>query len=535
MLSRYGKLTALLAALLLLFAVLWPPRQGAAAPVGPAPAGSERSKPQEPTDDGVDGVPSESRQGAVNTPAGRVGAGSVLEGSFERATVPSLQASLDELVRWVASRQGVVGAAIVDVASGRLLAGHSETIPLNPASNVKLVTAAAALHHLGAGYRYSTGVYGRISQGRAERLVLRGHGDPSLDSARLWEMAESLVDMGLERVGAVEVDGSRFDDSFVPPAFEQQPDEWASFRAPVSAVALDRNAVTLNVMPADSGEDARVWVHPAGFVEVQGKIRTLARGTREEVRLTLVPSGQRLVARVAGHVPEGIGRLQYSRRIDDPTLFPGYVLREYLRKLGVKVDEEVRRGSSEEKRRLVYVVSPPLRELLDELGKESDNFYAEMIFKTLGAEVMGQPARSIDGATVVAEWLKAQQAFPRGSRIVNGSGLFDADRLSALTLVRVLRQGYEDTLTRSEFLSQLAIGGVDGTLRSRFKDRSTKGRVRAKTGTLAAVDALSGYVMAPEGRAPVAFSILVNGVKEHRGARSKVDAVVSALTRYVWR
>ena len=530
-LARRWKLTIPGLILGMLSLSLWPAHYGVAAP-GTVSA-VNRSEPPLTSASRQRPAPSSSGQG-VST-SGKTDPASLPEAMPERATVQSVQAEIDELARWVGRKKGQISATVLELDTGKILAGLSERRVLNPASNQKLITAATALDLLGAGYRYTTGVYGHIDDGRADRLVLRGHGDPSLTTADLWDMAFTLSEMGLEHVGAVEVDGSRFDGSFVPPAFDQQPNEWSSFRAPISAVALERNSVTLNVLAGEAGQSARVWVDPPGFVELQGSIETKAAGVGQAVRLTLSPSGSSLVAKIGGHVPAGSGRLRFTRRVDDPTLFAGYVFRHCLQKLGISVAAGVRRGSGKEKNRLVFTASSPLRDLLDELGKDSDNFFAEMIFKSLGAELVEEPARSSDGAKVVIEWLKALNAYPRGSRIMNGSGLFDANLISSLTLVQVLQAAYGNPAIRPEFLSQLAIGGTDGTLRSRFKARATKGRIRAKTGTLARVDALSGYVLSPQGRSVVAFSLIVNGVAEHWDSRARMDRVATALAEHVWR
>jgi D-alanyl-D-alanine carboxypeptidase/D-alanyl-D-alanine-endopeptidase (penicillin-binding protein 4) len=335
------------------------------------------------------------------------------------------------------------------------------------------------------------------------------------------------------------VDQSRFDEQFVPPAFDQQPTEWSTFRAPVSAIALERNSVTLNVLPQQPGQPARVWFEPLGFVDVSGAVETRAAGAGQGVRLTLVPQANRLRAAVSGHIAAGLPRQRLARRVDDPRLFAGWVLRELLKDLGVDVKGGVRLGGEAEKRRLVWVDSAPLSTLLLELGKHSDNFYAEMILKTLGAEAglqRGRPARSADGAEVVRSWLAEAGALEPDTRIVNGSGLFDANRVSTLSLARALRFAYRDPAISSEFVAQLAVGGADGTLHGRFRRHRTRRIVRAKTGTLRDVVALSGYVLAPPGRSPVAFSlIVVRSAGNHPETRSRVDSVVDRIAAELWQ
>lgn len=438
---------------------------------------------------------------------------------------------LAALEQWVRKKGGRLSAHLIDMQSGAEL-GSGERLALNPASNMKVLTAAYALEQLGASHSFHTGLYGDIRDGVAQLLVLRGNGDPSLTEAALWRLANSLANRGLRRVDRLLVDQSRFDGEFIPPAFEQQPDEWAAFRAPISAIALERNSVVLNVLPTRAGQPARVWFEPNGAVQVQGRIETVASGRGQNVQLQLQgdPSGT-LIGRVGGRIAAGLGRQRYPKRMDDPRLVPGLVLAELLRQRDIEV-AEVALGGQEAQNRLTYHGSAPLTELLPQLGKYSDNFYAEMLFKAFSQRDSEAPASSQRSAELVMQWLRQLGAADEETRVINGSGLFDANRLSALTLTRVLRHAYHHPKTRAEMVSHLAIGGVDGTLRSRFSKLASTGQVRAKTGTLRDSITLSGYFLRDNGQAPIAFSLLVNGIEgQHGNVRARLDRVVESLAQ----
>lgn len=439
--------------------------------------------------------------------------------------------ALGELARWVEGRKGSLSAHVIDSASGATWAAERPDLALNPASNMKILTAAVALDRLGPDYAFSTGLYGSAADRRVETLVLRGHGDPSLSTGDLWQLARALEKLGVKQVGRVLVDQSRFDQSFVPPAFDQQPDEWARFRAPVSAVALDGNAVTLNVLPRSRGQSADVWFEPAGVVKILGQVDTRKPGTGQAIRLDLSPDDDgQLEAKVGGHVAEGMPRLRFDKRMDDPRRAPGLALAHALGELGIEVKGKVALGGEEIEERLVFHRSEPLCQLVHALGKHSDNFYAETLLKVLGAEAGHVPARSEDGARVVREWLKEIGAEDPETRVENGSGLFDANRLSARTLTRVLTASAQNPRVYPELAASLSIAGVDGTLRSRLEHLESSRNVRAKTGTLARVISLSGYVLRSGGRGPLAFSFLVNGIEGHAWAiRKRVDRVVERL------
>jgi len=166
---------------------------------------------------------------------------------------------------------------------------------------------------------------------------------------------------------------------------------------------------------------------------------------------------------------------------------------------------------------------------MHELGKRSDNFYAEMLFKTLGAEDKGKPARSGDGAQVVKDWLKSIGALEDTTVVTNGSGLFKANAVSAWTLTRVLRAAYQDPGIRGEMVAQLAVAGVDGSLRKRLRSLRRGRAVRAKTGTLDGVDSLSGYVFPAGNGSPLAFSFIVTGINDHLQVRRQIDRTVERI------
>jgi D-alanyl-D-alanine carboxypeptidase/D-alanyl-D-alanine-endopeptidase (penicillin-binding protein 4) len=441
-----------------------------------------------------------------------------------------IQESVQSLTDWVRGRGGTLSVRVVDSESGFVWAESSPASALNPASNMKIVTAAVALERLGAEFRFSTGLYGKQDGERVETLVLRGQGDPALGTADLWDLAHALRSLGVTKVGQILVDQSRFDEQFVPPAFDQQPDEWAAFRAPVSAVALERNAVTLNVVSTEPGQPARAWFEPAGIVTIEGSVETRKPGAGEGVQLTLETRGADLIAHLAGYAAKGLPRLRYERRLADPRRAPGLALRELLAGVGIQVQGAVGLGGSQIEPRLVFHQSAPLAQLVSELGKNSDNFYAEMLFKTLGAELTSGPASSQDGARAVRQWLAQHGLAGADTRIENGSGLFDANRVSAATLAGTLLAVRQNPAVYPEFLAQLAIGGVDGTLHSRFRKFKDQRLIRAKTGTLSAAVGLSGYVLGPGNASPIIFSMLVNGLEGQAGAvRERLDRVVETI------
>lgn len=429
-----------------------------------------------------------------------------------------------------------VSVSVIDLRSGKPVLAHHADVLRNPASNQKLVTAAVALIELGPSFRMRTGLYGRL-QGDAIRggLVLRGFGDPTLHAADLVVLAQELVARGVRSVDEVIVDGSYFDDLVLPPAFEQQPNEVAPFRAAVAAASIDGNAYTLRVSPGTSeGAPARVALDGEGYFAVVNEIVT--RAGPPSVVAVQSTKADRLSLRLSGSVPPGIGMLSYRRRVESPLDYAGQVLIDALRALRIQVPRRVRIAAMPKTLPLLAAhASPPLSHVLAAVGKDSDNFVAEMVFKTLAAERVKVPGRSEDAAKHVLEVLKRRGIATGGMVVVNGSGLFNGNLMSASQLTQLLASVHSDAAIRSEYIAQLAIGGVDGTLAKRLDQLPSPSVVRAKTGTLNDAIALSGYVLGPKPEQAFAFSVLANGVagKQH-AARALADQIATDLAQQLW-
>ena len=462
-----------------------------------------------------------------------VAIGSDVRSDQAPAPKKSLAGAVEAMTGDKAWKDALVGVAIIDVDSGAMLASYNEHAALNPASNAKLYTASAALPILHGVHRFESSLSRTVKGSDVSQLTLRGFGDPSLRTEDLYSLVLELRAHGVRKVdGDILVDQRFFDEETTPPAFDQKPGEWAAFRAPVSALAVEENTITLQVRPTEPGKGAHVFFDPPGFVDVEGSITT-GEGA-DTVVLGLSPSGRRLAAKVSGAVGADAKLVRYTRRVDDPTLLGGYVLKSQLEREGISFSGDVKAGSSKGTV-LAKHTSEPLSTLLYALGKQSDNFYAEMIFKDLGSEAAGRPAKADAAAKAVTKYVDDVGAKDAGLVFKNGSGLYDANRVTADSVTKLLRASYRDPAISSEFVAQLAIGGVDGTLHKRFHSQAKRRCVRAKTGTLDDAIALSGYVFGPPGKGPIAFSIVFNKVSgKASAARIAADKLVEAIVRELW-
>ncbi|MEE2779676.1 MAG: D-alanyl-D-alanine carboxypeptidase/D-alanyl-D-alanine-endopeptidase [Myxococcota bacterium] len=439
-----------------------------------------------------------------------------------------------------ADLQGVsIGVSVRDVATGEVLAEHRADQLMNPASGTKLLTTSAALLALGPEHRWTTGV-SHFSQ----TLRLVGGGDPALLGEGLSSLAvETAQVMGEQSLETLVVDVSRHDAERVPPAFDQKSTD-ASYRPAVGPAGSHYGAFEVTVRPSvKPGEPLKVVVRPGGSaIQVVNRARTVferAPDTPELAIGTRPGKGGRTRVVVSGALVAGADPVKTRRRAPDPDAMTGYLLRDALVARGVKargarivVAADVPPQDGE--RTLAEHKSAPLAEIVRDINVWSNNFMAEALMKEL-AQVSSGAVEGLSwpgGAQVVTEALIGLGVEGDGIRVVNGSGLYRATHVSAGAMTDLLVRMTGHSSLGKVFRESLGLAGGEGWLRRRLTGASTKGRVRAKTGTLDEVVSLSG--LAPRaGGAEVAFSILVNDATpaRTRKLRRAIDALVSKLVQ----
>ena len=447
--------------------------------------------------------------------------------------VRQLQEAIDRIVAQTPLHAARASIFVARLDSGEVLYARDPDALMNPASNVKLFTSAAALSLLGPAYRFETEVWTDKppSGGRIESLYVKGKGDPSFVTERLWTLAGDIADRGVKVVnGDILVDDSFFDGVREGPGYDQECGD-RSYLAPAGALSLNFNTVTVHLSAGDRvGAKARVEVEPASeYVQIENRTRTVKARARRRITLSsvLAPSGRQRII-VDARLPLGSRDLVFRRKIDDPPAYFGWTLKRLLELRGVKVKGRVRRAVVPSGARLLVASdSESLGEVVRKLDKTSNNFMAEQLLKTIGAEKMGAPGTWPKGVEATEDFL-AGVGIARGSYVMkNGSGLNDSNRFSARQIVTLLRAVWRRFPVMADFVAALPIAGRDGTTRWRMEE--TGGRLRAKTGTLERAISLSGYVETAA-HERLAFSILVNDFpgRAHATVRG-VDAVGTAL------
>jgi serine-type D-Ala-D-Ala carboxypeptidase/endopeptidase (penicillin-binding protein 4) len=432
----------------------------------------------------------------------------------KRAEREALKTALLEVLQRTPLKASRVGIHMVSLEDGSVVFSHNGDDLLNPASNVKLVTAAAALTALGPEYRFDTEFLvdpELPADGKIKTLYVRGKGDPSMTTERMYGAVSELFHTGLREVQEIVIDDSWFDAERTPPGYDQEESDRA-YMAPTGAVSLNWNATAIYMRPGEApGSKGVVEVEPnSDYFVIENQLTTGVRRARR-VAVSSKPVGDKQRITVRGQLPPEQGALSVYKKIDNPPLYFGYTLKEMLKMRGIKVRGKVRLGYAPSRAKLLYVAQSDTFDIvLKRLNKLSNNFVAETLLKAMGAELRGAPGTFQKGIEVVEAFLERDVGIPRGTYVMkNGSGLNDTNRFSAAQLTRLLRHMYDRFPLAPEYLSSLGIAGKDGTLKYRFEGSDAVGRLRAKTGTLENVSALSGYVQASGGERFI-FAMMVN-------------------------
>lgn len=459
-------------------------------------------------------------------------------------SLSQLQKSIETALKTSILQNASIGIQIVSVDSGEVVYKHDSNLMLNPASNTKLVTSAAALVTLNPEYQFITSIYrkGQLRDGvLSGDIYLRGGGDPSLSYEALLKLAHDVYNAGIRTItGNVIGDDSFFD---TEREFSGWHDFDRAYSGRLSALSLNYNAVRLFVKPSSrsGGTPQIVLEPPTSYVKVHNKAVTSSKSgiyasfssaDSAEDELPLPEETLVIRGKISTKSRYGVSAYVY---VNNPSLYATTSFKDALEQMGITVNGQAMLGEVPAKsQRVTTYASEPLSRIICDSNKVSNNFVAEQILKTLGAEVVGKPGTTEKGLRVVAEFLE-DLGIPADAYVLeNGSGLSRNNRLSPEQIVTLLTFMYENFAVRSEFMASLAIAGVDGTLRKRLQDTQAERRLRAKTGALTAVSCLSGYAASRDNEV-FAFSIMMNGYRSGGYAVQEIQNEIGLLLTEFYR
>lgn len=442
------------------------------------------------------------------------------------------------------------GILVAEADSGRILVNINADESMVPASNMKLFTSAAALSRLGSEFFFQTEL--RLLNGEPERAVVlvRGDGDPGFCDPKLLEAhglevekvlgqwVEAVRGAGVRRVARLIVDDRVFDRQFVHPAWPiEQLSSW--YCAQVAGMNFYDNTLDVYPVPTSAGRPPRIELVPeAPFVGISNHAVT---GGGDEFLVTRRMDRNELV--ISGRVQNRPATPIWVT-VHDPPMFFGQIFADRLGRAGISV-ERIERPEMEDRLeagRLLHVVRTSIGAVLYRCNKDSQNLFAECLLKRLGRAVTGNPGSWENGAAAVRQFL-AERLGPSAAAVVisDGSGMSRDNRVTARTLVQLLVSMARDPQVGPLFMQSLSQAGRDGTLERRL-GQELSGQLWGKTGYIAGVSTLSGYLVLPRKVDPsghvsggvVAFSFLFNDISPSISVQH-IKAVQNDLVRIMDR
>ncbi|MEZ6017455.1 MAG: D-alanyl-D-alanine carboxypeptidase/D-alanyl-D-alanine-endopeptidase [Planctomycetota bacterium] len=406
--------------------------------------------------------------------------------------------------------------------------------PLIPASNLKVLTVAAALALQGIDAWFETPfeAHGRVGEGRlVGDLVARAGGDPlyTLDSGGSIEgwldaLAAALEAAGIRTVtGQLVLDDSRWESPGAPEGWPSASDHWQAYCALSGGFTANAGCLTATVTPTKAGANARVALFPLDVgLDRRIGVKTGPRHSGNDVRV----GATRSAATVRGSLGEGDPVVCVDFAHPSPIDLFGSAVVGGLQRRGMTLDGGYTRaardgagaGAEAGTGAEVARIRSPLRATLVPILRDSNNPVADQLYFATGFHHSGRGDRQA-GAKALAAGLRQLGVDVTGLVTIDGSGLSKSNRCTAAQLAATLdavaralpeRPGGTDSRTAgAEFRAALPIGGETSKLANRMRGTAAQGRVRAKTGFVNGASSLSGYADTQDGD-QLAFSILVN-------------------------
>lgn len=460
-----------------------------------------------------------------------------------RATTPkgteALRRDLAHFVN-VSTTRGEWGVMVVSLTTGDTLFSREADELLLPASTMKLYTAALAFERFGPAHQFRTDILrdGFVANdGTLEgNLYLKGAGDPALGAryARwnngvppMQSMADLVYASGVRRIrGDIVGDASAFESRRVPEGWRTRYLQ-AGYAARVSALSVNENLANIVVRSTASGATVS-FDEPLIDIPIYSTV-TVRPGTAS-ARISVWQDTTEDRFRVTGYIGSRSPERTYRVVVEQPERFAAAAFRAALQKRGIVIEGGTRAATAPpQAERLTAWASPPLAQLVVTMNGESNNHFAELLFRNAA-----RSARGIGSAEAANETLRSFLSERVGVRrdavyAADGSGLSTLDRVTTRSMVQLL--GYAQQAPWSEvFQATLPVAGRTETLRTRMRRSAADNNLRGKTGTTNEVTSLAGYVRNADGEL-LAFAFIYNG-RELWRAREAIDAMGVTLAGF---
>lgn len=470
--------------------------------------------------------------------------GSLKKPEKQTDTIFNFRKNIEQVLQDSLLQQTRTGIKIVSLETGETLYAQNSQLLFHPASNMKLLTTGTALKRLGPDYKFKTLLYADTASITDStvfgNLYLKGFGNPDLSTNDLAWIAQKLKSKGIIHIkGDLICDDTYLDDLYWGSGWMwDDVSDW--YWAPISALSVDDNCVEITVKPGKKvGDSLMVKLEPPTIymkiINMGLTIDSLDTVQQKAFKVQRKWRPAENTILIGGGMVTGESDRSFVIDVVEAGLYTGTLLKEIFRKEEIILDGQVRKGIVPDTNMvLVNHLSEPLSIAVYNTNKISDNLSAELLMKTVGAEIQGPPGTAEKGISVIHQFLEEIGVDSTTYELADGSGVSRYNVVTPDLIINLLIAMHKDFRIQAEFKTSLPIAGVDGTLQGRMKDTAAEGKLRAKTGSLRGVSALSGYTTSADNEL-LAFSIIMEHfvvqTSKIRKIQDKIGDLISSFSR----
>ncbi len=417
------------------------------------------------------------------------------------------------------------GILIKTLQNQIILYDHNSAQLFVPASNIKLLTTAAALIKMGENYQIKTPIYYQVNGSILTHLYLIGKGDPSLTTEQLKIIANRLKFLGIKQIEKITLEDNLSPQNHLNSTWEWE-DIYFDYAPAINQLILNQNSVNLILSPQTIGQPLKsTWSDT-----IAGKQWQIVNQTRTVLSNPIQSISIKGILGKPALILEGELSIQSKPdltaiTIPDPARYFAESFEKVLAEAEIKVNKvEILENiiADLQDKLLLEIISPSMQELITKTNQESNNLYAEALLN-----LIQEDNNSVDNLKTILQSLGLN---PNNYILKDGSGLSRQNLVSPTIFVQLLTAMAQSKLG-SSYQESLAIAGEKGTLQNRFENTPIVVKLKGKTGTLSGISALSGYLEIPEFQ-PLVFSILVNNSEQSSLVlRNAINSIIIMLSK----